>query len=93
MGEIEGISKYRKFTFSLSEALTKRDLASLTYLLGDTLTVREIENINDPKDLFGNLERCMLGPDNFHILEDLFAEIHRQDLVKKSKRFSKEADH
>ena len=90
MGEIKGISNYRKFIFSLSEALTKRDLASLTYLLCDTLTAREIENINDPKDLFGNLERrCMLGPDNFHILEDLFAEIHRQDLVKKVKDFQR----
>ena len=90
MGERAVISSYRKFIFSLSEALSKRDLTSLKYLLCDELTVREIENINDPMDLLCTLERrCILGNDNFDLLKDLCKQIHRQDLVKKIKDFQR----
>lgn len=91
MGERAVISSYRKFIFSLSEALSKRDLTSLKHLLCDVLTVREIENINDPMDLFCTLERrCILGNDNFGLLKDLFKQIHRQDLVNKINGFQGE---
>lgn len=91
MDERAVISSYRKFIFSLSEALSKRDLTSLKHLLCDVLTVREIENINDPMDLFCTLERrCILGNDNFGLLKDLFKQIHRQDLVNKINDFQGE---
>lgn len=85
------ISDYRKFTFSLCEQLSQNDLDSMKFLLRDLLTTREIEGVGKPEHLFVLLEqRKELGDDNFRLLEELFTQIKRQDLVRKLNGFERE---
>ena len=85
------ISDYRKFTFFLCEQLSENDLKSMKYLSRDLLTTRDIEGVERPEDLFVFLEqRKLLGDDNFGLLEELFKQIKRQDLIRKLNGFERE---
>ena len=87
------ISPYRKLLIDLSMELTRRDLESLIYAVGDILPRRLTENMESGLKLFEALEADVhISPQNLNLLQDGFNTIGRADLAHRIQVFSSKPD-
>lgn len=74
---------FYKLLFDISEALVADELAALKFLSLEHIPMGKLEDIQDPKAFFRELqEKGMIKADNLSFLKELLYRINRIDLLE-----------
>ncbi|XP_054054453.1 FAS-associated death domain protein [Rissa tridactyla] len=78
---------------SFSSSLSDSELDSLKFLCRKEISKRRLESVRSGRDLFGILlEQQLIASDKVSVLEELFKNIKREDLVSQLKQFEEEGE-